>query len=93
MTRKIVTRKRKAETTQPVEITAESDPVLFYAEQLELVQKLYKSYEKKDPMTLSPREREEYRKALDLTRYARAALESDRPLEIKLAELNFQLSR
>ena len=68
-------------------------PESFYQEQLELVRKIYEVFAAKDVTTLSPKEREQYRKDLDRTRYARVALESNRPIEQKLVELNMQLGR
>jgi hypothetical protein len=64
-----------------------------YQKELELVGKIYEKYAQKDITTLSPEEREVYRVQMDRIRYARVALESDRPVEEQLAELDFQLGR
>ena len=65
----------------------------YYQTQLELVRKIYVKFAVKDVSTMIPEELEEYRYHLDLTRWARAALESNRPVEQKLAELKLALSR
>ena len=63
-----------------------------YQVHINMVHELYAKYALKDITTMSPKEKEDYRVIMDRIRWGRVALESNLPVEQKLAELTVRLA-
>lgn len=84
--------RRRIEEASPSPV---KEPTLesCYQDQLEYVCRIYEDYAQKDAETMSANEREQYRARMDLMRWGRVALESDRQVEQKLVELKLRSER
>jgi hypothetical protein len=65
----------------------------YYQKQLKLVERIYEENYAKNVWEMNPGELAAYQRAMDFTRWARVALESDRPVKQKIVDLTVQLSR
>ena len=81
------------EFRQRLKEVSNSPTFVEYRKHNETVRQIYAAGAGKDVTTMSPNERREYCAIMDRVRWGRATLESNRPVEQKLAEFKVQLDR